>query len=222
MRNYTVVALIGLLSLPGVAGPRDSARALVNTLRTRRISLDFEKASLQDFVKYVRAASGINIIVMTKQIERDGGDVDAIEISLKVNDVKLIDALRLVIETNDLGLALKRNVLLVTSKRASMGKPRLVIYNVADALIPIRDFPAPDMNIYGSNMEPPEPEEESVSQAIESSDELAELVRQFTGQGTWEDERVGMHVFRKHLFIRQYPKVHRQIQRFLSAIRTLR
>jgi hypothetical protein len=222
MRKYAVIALVGLLSLPGLAGPRDSARALLNTLQTRRISIDFDKASLDDFVKYIRAASGINIVVMQKQIEKDGGDIEGIEITLKVNDVKLIDALRLVVETNDLGLAIKRNVLLVTSKRAARGKPRLVIYDVADALIPIRDFPAPDMNIYGSNHEPPEPEEESVTQAIESSDELAELVRQFTGQGTWEDQGVGMNIFRRHLFIRQYPKVHNQIRRFLNAVRTLR
>ena len=96
MRKYAVIALVGLLSLPGLAGPRDSARALLNALQTRRISIDFDKASLDDFVKYIRAASGINIVVMQKQIEKDGGEIEGIEITLKVNDVKLIDALRLV------------------------------------------------------------------------------------------------------------------------------
>ena len=86
----------------------------------------------------------------------------------------------------------------------------------------IRDFPAPDINIYPSSYEPPDPPEPEVHQAVESADELAELVRQFTGRETWEDEGIRISVFRRHLFIRQYPKVHREIRRFLAAVRGLR
>jgi hypothetical protein len=223
MKTSIAAALVVcLLAAPGVGGPRSQAE-LINVLKTRTVSVNFEKASLKEFVEFIRAATGINIIVMHSVIEKDGGDPGAMEISLKVQNVKVLDVLRLVIDTNEgMGLALKRNVLLITSKKASRGKPVLVIYNVADALIPIRDFPAPDMNIYGSNYEPPEPPEPEVNQAIESSDELAEMVRTFTGRDTWEDEKVGINVFRRHLFIRQYPHVHREIRRFLNAVRTLR
>jgi hypothetical protein len=222
MKTLVGALLVCLLATPGIGGPRNKAE-LINTLKTRTVSVDFDKASLKQFVAFIRDATGVNIVVMHRQIEKDGGDPEAMEITLKVNNVKVIDVLRLVIDTNEgMGLAVKRNVLLITSKKASRGKPVLVIYNVADALIPIRDFPAPDMNIYGSNYEPPEPPEPEVNQAIESSDELAEMVRTFTGRDTWEDEKVGINVFRRHLFIRQYPHVHREIQRFLNAVRTLR
>ena len=221
MKIFPVALLVALLAGPGSGAPRHSA--LLNRLKTRRVSVDFEKASLKQFVDFIRAATGINIVVMRHRIEKDGGDPDSIEISLKVQNVRVLDVLKLVIETNDgMGLALKGNVLLITSKKHARGKPVLVIYSVADALIQIRDFPARDMHIHPSNYEPPEPPEPEVHQAVESSDELAEMIRTFVGRDTWEDDGVRISTFKRHLIIRQYPRVHRDIQRFLAAVRTLR
>jgi hypothetical protein len=220
--RYIVPALLAcLLAAPGLAKP-SKARALVNTLQTRRLSVKLEKATLDQFVKYVRTAVGVNIVVRKHRIEKDGGDPDAIEISLKVQNVRVLDILKLALEPHDLGMAVKGNILIITSKRDARGKPVLVVYNVADVLIPIRDFPAPDLNLHPSSYEPPEPPEAEVSHAVESSEELAEMVRQFTGRDTWEDEGVNITVFRRHLFIRQYPAVHVEVRRFLAAVRGLR
>jgi hypothetical protein len=221
MRYVAAALLACLISGTGEAGP-SSSRSLINALQTRRLTVMFEKVTLDQFVKYVRTATGINIIVKKHVIEKDGGDPDGMEISLKVQNVKVLNVLKLALEPFDLGLAAKGNVLIITSKRDARGKPVMVMYNVADLLIPIRDFPAPDLNLYPSSYEPPEPPEPEISQAVESSEELAELVRQFTGRDTWEDTGVDIHVFRKHLFIRQYPGVHREIRRFLAAVRGLR
>jgi hypothetical protein len=221
MRYVAAALLACLIAGTGEAGP-SSSRSLINALQTRRLSVRFEKVTLDQFVKYVRTATGINIIVKKHVIEKDGGDPDGIEISLKVQSVKVLNVLKLALEPYDLGLAAKGNILIITSKRDARGKPVMVMYNVADLLIPIRDFPAPDLNLYPSSYEPPEPPEAEVSQAVESSEEVAELVRQFTGRDTWEDEGVNIHVFRRHLFIRQYPGVHREIRRFLAAVRGLR
>ncbi|MHC4225282.1 MAG: hypothetical protein ACYSX0_12665 [Planctomycetota bacterium] len=221
MRYVAAALLACLIAGTGEAGP-SSSRSLINALQTRRLSVQFEKVTLDKFVKYVRTATGINIIVKKHAIEKDGGDPDGIEISLKVQNVKVLNVLKLALEPYDLGLAAKGNILIITSKRDARGKPVMVMYNVADLLMPLRDFPAPDLNLYPSSYEPPEPPEPEISQAVESSEELAELVRQFTGRDTWEDEGVNIHVFRKHLFIRQYPGVHREIRRFLAAVRGLR
>jgi hypothetical protein len=94
----------------------------------------------------------------------------------------------------------------------------LRIYSVAHLLVPIRDFPARDMNVYPSNYEPPEAEEPEVVQTYESSEELAELIRSFTGKDTWENEGVAIHVFRNHIFVRTYPGVHREVARFLAML----
>lgn len=239
MRNLATAALIGLLVLPAAAGPdtKDKtkttkttktakksvssvrgARSIAETLQTRRISVKLEKASLDQFVKYLRAASGINIVVNKARIEKDGGDVDGIEIDIDLKNVRLVDAIKIALGGQELGFKIKGNVFLITSQKDARGKPVLRIYSVAHLLVPIRDFPAPDMNIYPSNYERPEPPEPEVRQTYESSEELAELVRSFTGKDTWEDEGVMITVFRRHLFIRTYPKVHGEVARLLARL----
>jgi len=221
MKTAALAALVCLLASPGAAAPR-SAKDVANTLRTRRISVAFEKAPLEKFVDFLRKASGLNIVVKKKAIEKAGGDADAVEVTLDVQDVTILDALKLVLEPLDLGMKVEKNILFITSKKDARGKPVLVIYNVSDVLMEIRDFPAADINIHPSDYEPPEPPEPEVHRAVETSEELAELVRQFTGRDTWEDENVNVTVFRRHLFIRQYPAVHAEIRRFLAAVRGLR
>ena len=221
MRIVAALTLAALLVPASEAAP-SSARQLVNLLQQRRISVDFKDASLDEVVKYVQAATGINIVVRKHKITADGGDADAIEVNLKVRNVTVLDFLKLAFEPMDLGLAVRRNILLITSKKDARGKPVLRMYNVAHLLVQIRDFPAGDINVYPSNFEPPEAPEAEVHQAVESSEEIAELVRTFIGEGTWEDEGVAIHVFRKHLMIRTYPKVHLQVGRFLNQLNALR
>jgi hypothetical protein len=231
MRKILLVALAGALAVPVFAGPEKAKpkpkkaapsvsgpAAIVNMLRTRRVSVKMEKATLDQFVNYLRAASGINIVVNKARIEKDGGDVEGIEIDLDLENVTLANAIKVALGGLDLGFKIKGNVLLITSKKDARGKPVLRIYSVAHLLVPIRDFPAPDMNIYPSNYEPPEPPEPEVRQTYESSEELAELIRSFTGQETWEDEGVRITVFRRHLFIRTYPAVHAEIARLLAQL----
>ncbi|MEE8107242.1 MAG: hypothetical protein V3T86_17030 [Planctomycetota bacterium] len=200
---------------------RKQYESLVNKLTTRKITVKLENRPLKDFLKFVRVAADINIVIDRSALRKENIDPDAIEIDMDLRNVKVIDALKIGLEPLKLALKVKGNVLLVTTKKAARGKPVLVVYSVATLLFPIRDFPAPDMNLHPSGYERPEPEEAEVHQAIESADELAELVRQFSGQETWEDEGIQITVFRRHLFIRQYPGVHRQIARLLRQLQGL-
>ncbi|MHC4549413.1 MAG: hypothetical protein ACYTEZ_11615 [Planctomycetota bacterium] len=227
MKRFVVVLLLGGLLSPALAGPQSKSRkpskatqakSIANVLQTQRISLEAEKWSLDRFIRFIRLSTGLNIVVNKGRIEKDGGDPDAIEITLKVQNVKVIDAFTLALQGHELAFKVKGNVLLVTSRKDALGKPVLRIYSVAHLLVPLRDFPAPDFNVYPSGYEPPEPPEPEVVQTYESSEELAELVRTFTGQGTWEHEGVNITVFRRHLFIRTYPGVHREIARFLARL----
>ncbi len=211
-----------LLLLAAARANPNGPREIANTLATRRVSVQFDGASLKELVDFVRITSGLNIVVMKARIEKEIGDPDAIELSVDLHNVTLKDLFELTLEPLGLATMIQGNVLLITTKRESRGKPVLVLYDVAEHLIPIRDFPGQDMNLYGSGHERPEPPEEVVAQAIASSEELAEMVRQFCGRGTWEDEGISLSPYRRHLFIRQYPEVHREIARFLAAVGGLR
>ena len=229
-----VFALVG----PALAGPKakatskktirrpretiaKSSRALINKLTTRKLTFHFKKASVTEFLKYVRAAVGVNIVVMRGTLAKEGIDLDALEIDLELNNVRAIDALKLALGPLELGLKAKGNILIITTKKDAKGKPTLVVYDIASLMFAIRDFPAPDINVYPTSYEPPEPDEPEVHQGFESSDEVAEMVRNFVAQDTWEDEGITIMVFRRHLFIRQYPSVHRKIARFLHTLQGL-
>ncbi len=198
-----------------------SARQLINTLKTRRLTLNFKKASLDDFIKFVRAAVGINIVLQKAVISKEF-DPDAVEISLRLDNIRVLDALKLAFEPLDLGMIVKGNVLFITTKKAARGKPVLYIYDISTLIMKIRDFPAPDINIYPSGYEAPEPDEPEIHQAMESSDEVAEMIRTFVAPDTWEDEGISMMVFKRQIFIRQYPAVQRQVARFIRQLDGLR
>ena len=193
-------------------------QSVANLLESRRLTVRFEKATLDQFTDHLRAATGINIFVHKGRMAKDGVDADAIQIDLDVKDVTAAELLKLAFAGIEVGFRIEGNVLIVTSKKDARGKPVLRIYSVAHLLVPIRDFPGQDMNVYPSNYEPPEPPEAEVVQTYESSEQLAELVRTFTGEGTWEDEGVRITVFRHHLFVRTYPAVHAEIQGLLDAL----
>ncbi len=216
----TLVA--GLLLLSAATAAPSGPREIANTLATRRVTVKFEGASLRQLVEFVRITSGLNVVVMKAKIEKEIGDPAGIELSVDLHNVTLKDLFDLTLEPLGLATVIQGNVLLITTKRDARGKPVLVMYDVAEHLVPIRDFPGQDMNLYGSGHERPEPPEEVVTQAIASSEELAEMVRQFCGRGTWEEEGIALTPFRRHLFIRQYPEVHREIARFLAAVGGLR
>ncbi len=239
MTRHIAILCILAFSSAGLAGPKSSdskssaaklkkarkrtksvrsVRGIVNTLKTRRVSFKFKKATLDQFVKYMRAATGINVFVNKARIEKDGGDADTIEIDLELTNVTAADAFKIALAGHDLAFKVKRNILIITSKKDVLGKPVLRIYSVAHLLVPIRDFPAPDLNLRPSGYEPPEPPEPEISQTYDSSDQLAELVRQFTGKDTWENEGVQITVFRHHLFVRTYPKVQLEVARFLARL----
>lgn len=203
-------------NVEGDRAPKE--QSIANLLQGRRLTVKLEKATLDEFVSHLRASTGINIFVHKGRMVKDGLDPDAIQINLDVHDVTAAELLKLAFAGVDVGFRIQGNILILTSKKDARGKPVLRIYSVAHLLVPLRDFPGQDMNVYPSNYQPPDPPEPEIVQTYESSEQLAEMVRTFTGEGTWEDEGVRITVFRHHLFVRTYPSVHAEIQRFLDEL----
>ena len=107
MKRLLLPALLAAVAAaPAPAGPAREASVL-NLLQSRRLSLKLEKGSLDDLVKHLRAATGINIFVSKARIEKDGGDVDAIEIDVDVKDVAAGELLKLALEGHGLGLKIQ-------------------------------------------------------------------------------------------------------------------
>lgn len=213
-------ALLLVLAAAAPAAPAPPPRIALR-LEQLRVSCSFDKLPLDDFVKWVRAATGVNVVVKRAVIAKEL-DPEGVLVTLELRDVALKDLLALALEPHGLATRVEGNVLFVTTKRDARGKPIVVLYDVSELLMPIRDFPAPDINLYQSHEERPEPPEPEVRAVADSAEEVADLVRRFCGEGTWEDEGVRVQVLRRHLLVRHYPEVHREIARFLLELRALR
>ncbi len=195
-----------------------SPRSVLNRLTDMRVTVTLKKAPLTTFVDYLRKATGINFVIRKHVINKES-DLDSMEVTIDIKDVRVVDALTLVLDQFELTAKIRKNVVLITTKKDARGKPVLVIYEVADIVTPIRDFPAPDINLHPSDYQPPDEPEPEMHATVDTADELAEMIRQFCAADTWEDEGVRIFVYNKRMIIRQYPAVHHKIIRFLAQVR---
>lgn len=202
-----------------VAPKRDkSPRSVLNRLTDMRVTVTLKKAPLTAFVDYLRKATGINFVIRKHVINKES-DLDSMEVTIDIKDVRVVDALILVLDQFELTAKIRKNVVLITTKKDARGKPVLVIYEVADIVTPIRDFPGSDINLHPSGYEPPDEPEPEMHATVDTTDELAEMIRQFCAADTWEDEGVRIFIYNKRMIIRQYPAVHHKITRFLALVR---
>ncbi len=195
-----------------------SAKSVANRLTDMRVTVKLKDAPLTTFVDYLRKATGINFVIRKHVINKES-DLDSMQVTIDLKDVRVVDALVLVLEQFELSAKIRKNVVLITTKKDARGKPVLVIYEVADIVTPIRDFPAPDINLHPSDYQPPDEPEPEMHATVDTADELAEMIRQFCAADTWEDEGVRIFVYNKRMIIRQYPAVHHKIIRFLAQVR---
>jgi len=209
---------------PAVSGAAraEQPRSIANLLATRRLTVDFEDLTLEKVVAYLRTATGMNIVLDKARLEKEGLDPEGLTVTIQLRDVTVREFFGLALEPLGLAFKIQGNVLLLTTRKAARGKPVLRLYDVSELVMVVRDFPGPDINIHPSNYEPPDTPEPEMVQAVESTEELADMIRRFCGEDTWDEEGVSIYPFRRHLFIRTYPEVHEEIARFLAAVGGLR
>ena len=221
-----LVALLILAAL--VTGPvaRTEAGGSANELREallilkdRRVNFDLKERHLRDVLKFLSDFSGVNIIISpVLTAELDDHDMD---VTLKLSKVTVWNALVIILELKNLKLVYRYGLLMVTTPKDARGKPKLRIYSIGDLTVKIRDFPAPDIQIRPSGFEFDEPEVNE-HEAFADPDFIQDLVTQNCGEETWEDEGVSISVSSRRMVVRQYPGVHREIERLLMLLRGYR
>ncbi|HEY3226700.1 MAG TPA: hypothetical protein VGK61_06895, partial [Planctomycetota bacterium] len=105
MKLPTIAALFGWVALGGVAAAQeDSARTqelgkVRDRLASMKITLDFQNAKLEDVIAYFQEYSGLNFHLAT-EVAKSGEE--PARVTLKVRDVTLKTALKLVLNPRDL------------------------------------------------------------------------------------------------------------------------
>jgi hypothetical protein len=206
-----------------VAKPRPAPRSKKEALKfleRTTISVDFDGTPLADAVAHVSALAEVNILI-GPALRAEGG-LDARKVTLRLRKVTTRQALEFVAGGQDLGIGFVSGVLTVTTRKEARGKPVLRLHALGDLLMPLTDFPAPDLVLRPAGAERVVGEETSRKPAFGDADEAIDLIRRTVGEGTWEEEGVSLSVMGEFLVVNQYEEFQDEVGRLLALLRSCR
>lgn len=215
-----------LLCLVGLASAGDDPQRdeIVSKLNNTKVSLDFRETPLVDVMDFVREMSGINILIDPKVY--DDVDPEKLNITVKVDDLQLGSALRLLLGLRDLTAVYREGVLIVVTKASMLEEVYTQIYDVHDLLQPITDFVGPVIEL--NTGEESEGGADPGSFIIEpanpppSPSRLVEMVQDACGAENWGSDKVSIQVSNGVMIVSQSRDVQRQIAVFLNRLRETR
>ncbi len=201
----------------------DSKRdEILTRLNSQRITLDLKDVSLDDALQFIRDYSGINIVVDQEVYSKR--TQEQLAITLKVKDLLLKSALKLLLGTRDLTATYKDGVLFVVPKEKANQSVVTRVYDVRDLLFKIGDFPGPKVELVsptqgsgpltGATFTIEEPK------STISEDFMTEIVKSNTGGGAWdENPNASITLANGLLIVTQSKKVHSEVDRLLNLLR---
>jgi hypothetical protein len=211
---------------PAEAGPRARDAQLLHLLKSRRLGqVTFQEATLEEVVRWMRIATGQNVVIRHAPIAKAGIDLDAVRITLTLEDVTPWQVLRLVLEPHGLAATVDGNVLWITSHKDSLGRPVTRLYAISHITYQKRDFIAPDINLRPSDFVPAEEYEPEVideRDPLTSGDAVADLLRDLVRPGEWDEEGWLLRATDRYLVVRCPASVHVEVERALVTIAALK
>jgi len=187
--SYGVVSV----TRPGVT-PRDNR--VYGQLEETLISFTFNDQPLQEAIDFLATLGGVNIVLDRSKAE------EGQTVTLKLNDVSLLTALKLVTEQVDLKWVIRDGVVFISDEEGAKQEEVTVVYDVSDLLAQPPDFKGPAIELQslsrssnnnsGSidsiiNTGDDDDDEETEKTRQEMLEELVELIKQVIEPGTWED-----------------------------------
>ncbi len=227
VRRWGVLAVLALaLAGPACAqfddsmGDDEKRAEIMSKLRSMKVSLDFRETPLQDVIDFIREMTGINFVIDQKIYEEV--EPANLTITIKVDDLELRSALKLMLQMRGLTAVYRDGVLLIVTKKSQEENVFMRIYDVRDLLQPIRDFPGPEISLA-----PPDEEGgvgTSVFQADETSgaittDFIVDTIKRSTGGSTWDSDKCSIQVSNGLLIVVQSREVHTEVDRLINLLR---
>jgi hypothetical protein len=211
---------------PAAAAPVPRGEALARALEARRLSkVSFEATPLPDVVRWLRLATGWNIVVKQGALAKAGIDPADVVTTLTLEDVSVAQVLSLVLEPHGLGVVVRDNVIFVTTRQDALGRPVTHLYAISHLTWTKIDFIAPDIDLRPSDFVPAddfEPERVDENDPLTSGDAVAELVRELVRPGDWDSEGWSIRATDRYLVVRAPRSVHAEILRALRMIESLK
>lgn len=204
--------------------------AINRRLSSQRVTLNFDGTSFDDALNFLRDITGLNIVVSNDA--RDLIDSDSLEVSLRLKDISLKNALELILATNsDLIYTIRDGVILITTKDGQQTELFLEFYEVSDIINNVPDYPAPELGLSqqqggggggggagggaGGVLSFDDDEGEEGGGVGVTGEKLLELGEKIAG----ESDEGSMEISGGILIVRKPAVVHRKIIKLLEALR---
>ena len=217
-----LLAILSSMAIPTAAAQTDDRRAeqrLLERLRSQTVSLDFKETPVEEAIGFLATYTRVNIIVDPVVFRTLSPEERAV--TLKVKDLSALNALRLILDLQGLAIRTRKGVLIVTTRERKLANATLIVYDIRDLTLNLQDFPGGRVGLGSSegDSDPGIRFFEEVPEKAQTPETIADLLRENTGQKTWEKNEVSIAQIGGLLMVRQYAPVHAEIRRFLDRLR---
>ncbi len=195
---------------------------ILNKLNNQRITVDFNGASLDDALNYIRDMTNINIVVDAEVHAKLSED--QLKIYLKVKELLLKSALKLMLQAKELACTYKEGVLVIMSRDKAGTSVVTRVYDVQDLLLKLQDFPGPKVELAvpsgGTPLTGAMFAFEAEQKSPISLEFIAELVKSSTGEKSWEENpNATVTLMNGLLIVTQTKKIQTEVERLLNSLR---
>ena len=199
-----------------VASPRTLDQAL-RLLQRRRVDVEFKEMALDEVVGFVAKVGRVNAVVSPEYRTKAAGALPSV--TIKLRDVSLRQLAEIVAKQVGARMVLRDGILQFTTPEDARGTPVLRVFSIADLTFRIRNFPGPDIQLHTGGVAYVQEEEKDQPQPFDDPQTVVDLLKKFTGEGTWDDDAVSISADGSKLVVKQYPEVLKEIGAFLAVLR---
>ncbi len=187
-------------------------------LRSKRVSMELEKAGADELVNLLNMAGGKHIVFMQWGGESSAEETDLFD--LKLANARLLDVLGIITKASELRFVYGDGIIWLKHKSLVVEETYLKVYDIRLAVTKMRSFPGPRMGLRSSSDED-EPEEEDTTQTFSGLDQelIEQLIRRHVLPDTWDVEKgPSLSVANGLLIIRQSYRGHREVRKLLRIL----
>ncbi len=232
MRTIPILLLALAIALPlalldAEAGTSAKDRALVLQLKKQRLSkIEFKETDLKGVLKWLRVATGKNIVIKRAALAKADIDWEDIKYTLSLEKVTVWTFMEEVLaKPHGMALKVKGNIVFLTSKVDSYGKPVTRMYEISHITWTKVDFIGPEINLKPSGFtEDEQPSEVIVEDdPLNNGDAVAELLKEILTPRLWQDNDAwNIRATNRYLVIRAPREVHAFVPRTLAKIAAMK
>lgn len=221
------IVLVGSPAAPmAEAGPSAKDVALVRTLKKQRLAkVNFKETSFEGVVKWLRIATGKNIVIKSTKLAKADIEWKDITYTVTLENVSTWTFMsEIVAKPHDMAVVVKGNIVFFTSKADSYGKPTTKMYGISHITWTKTDFFGPSINLNPSGFveDEYEPEKPVEDDPLNNGDAVAELLKELLLPEKWDSEDWSIRATDKYLVVRAPKAVHNLVPRTLAKIAAMK